>query len=186
MTKLQTKTEKTTKIHPIVQVTPVQLVGELMKMDGTGTSFEGMDCKVLVKMRKTGNRWHNRVYKFYSVNTVSNANYTNSVNRQREREGLEADFMALPRTWGERIGKSPVIQHKGQFYFSVHINTVTTDVTYQDVDGNDVAKEDFAEFLPKPSASRQGVENEVITRDYKIESILQIRMKGYTYIVKHG
>jgi len=188
----KTQTEKTTKIHPIATVTPTQLVGELLKMDGTGTSFEGMDCKVLVKMNKTAKRdgvkfenpYFGKVYKCYSVSTISNANYERAVNRQREREGKETDFEALPRVWGERVGKSPVIQHKGQFYFAIHVKTLTTDVTYEDVNGNAVEKESIVQFLPKKSSSRQGVENEIIVRTYKIESILQMRMKGGTYIVK--
>ena len=180
----QTTIQKTEKINVIVQTTPTQLVGELLKMDGTGTSFEGMDCKVLVKMRKTNNPYFGKVYKFYSVNSISNANYERAVNRQREREGKETDFETLPRVWGERVGKSPVIQHKGQFYFAIHVKTLTSDVTYKDVNGNIVEKESIAPFLPKKSPSRQGVENEIIVRTYKIESILKMRMKGATYIVK--
>ena len=189
----KTQTEKTTKIHPIATVTPTQLVGELLKMDGTGTSFEGMDCKVLVKMNKTAKRdgvkfenpYLNKVHKFYSLNVTSNAHYEAAVRRQQAREGQEVDFLAKPRKWGERIKKSPVVRHNGNFYFSTHVNTLTTDVVYKNIDGKIIDKANIEEFLPAKSASRQGLENEVIVRDYKIESIVQMRMKGCTYIVKH-
>ena len=94
MAKTKTKTtKKSAEITAVIRkISESELLGMFCKEKGV--NFEGMDCKVKVKMNKRGNPYHDKVWKFYTVNSITGANYEKSVNRQREREGLETDFIA--------------------------------------------------------------------------------------------
>src|ERR1035437_1522818 len=60
------------------------------------------------------------VIKVSRVNACMNFIYEKSVNRQRNREELEADFVAMPRKWGTRVFNgahiTPLIEHKGEIH----------------------------------------------------------------------
>lgn len=122
-----------------------------------------------------------------TVNGIANWHYEKAVNRQRQREGKTADFEVKPRKWGERIQGTPLVEHKGNFYLEMKVERVldtryflTTDEGYVPT-----TKEAVADHLrPSRGAPNQGVDRDVILRDYKVESIVTLRMGGREYQVR--
>ena len=120
--------------------------------------------------------------KVTKIGGVLNFNYQNAVNRQREREGIVADFVAEPRKWGTRIEGTPLVTHNGKTYIEAKIERseimgyIMPDLGV--VDENEVIK-----WLPARHNGRQAVEKAVILRDFSIENVRSIRMKGVEYII---
>ena len=120
------------------------------------------------------------------VNGVINFHYENAVNRQQAREGGEATFEAKPRKWGERIKGTPLVTHKGFTYLELKVEKALKTEYFIRQPGGVLApcqKSDVEEWLrpTRPSGGRQGVQREVVLRDYKMASIIEIRMGGICY-----
>jgi len=143
--------------------------------------------KMLKKHRETKdpNPFEGRVTKVSRVNGFINWRYANSVNRQRERErGDEAEaFEAVPRKWGVRVEGTPFVDHKDKRYVEVKVEGVI-ESEYR-VDGHPIAKEELAAYLPARSeSSRQGVEREIVLRDYGLDTITEIAINGARFEVE--
>jgi hypothetical protein len=134
------------------------------------------------KLRKTGNPL-GEVRKIAKVNGMINWVYSNAVNRQREREGVAGVFASFPRKWGERLEGTPLIAKDEFYYLELKVQR-SIEYAYVDADGRELDPELVAPFLPKRSRGRQGVEREVILRDYKLNNIKQIRIRGETYRIE--
>lgn len=159
----------------IVQMTPDELVEHVKNLKGTtAISF---DAVTDARLKKTGNPIPLPCAKWSKVNGMIGYNYENSVNNQREREGSERDFDAAPRQWGTRIHPC-VVEHKGNFYLTVKIERVLEQPRYFDANGKEREIMEVKPFLPSKGATRQGVEKEVIHREYGIENIRNLRMGG--------
>ena len=96
--------------------------------------------------------------------------YDAGVNRIREKEGVEPDFVAQPHAWADRTEK-PVIStnEKGdQFYLNLRVQD-TYETEYLDGNGNPIDKESLEPFRPKRSKIKsQGTEQELTWRMPKI------------------
>jgi hypothetical protein len=124
-----------------------------------------------------------RIKKWSKVNVCLGFIYQNSVNRQRLREELENNFVPAARRWGVRLEGTPLVHHKGSVYLETKVEK-SLDTQYY-LDDTPVEYDDVAEYLPKrDSDSRQGVQKEVILRDYKLESIRKINVKNMEYTIK--
>ena len=130
-------------------------------------------------IKSTGpNPFKDTVKKRSVVNGMIGFIYENSVNRQRFREGLETDFESFPRKWGTRLHGTPWVEHNGKRYLEVKVERVLS-TEYIDQDGNIIQPETIRPFLkPKNTTSRQGVENEIILRDYALNNIVELRLNG--------
>lgn len=154
-------------------------------------SFVTFRSRTTPRMRKTVNPYwdaDNRewnIEKVSVVNGIINFIYANSVENQREREGLDLEeFEPQPRMWGERIPDTPLVEHKGNYYLEVKVENVLETV-YVDSGGNVVDREEIEEFLYSSSQpSTQKTEKEIILRDYKIQNLEQINMYGGNFILK--
>lgn len=111
------------------------------------------------------------ITKLGEVNGVINWVYETAVNRQRVKEDKEPDFTAFPRKWGQRIKGTPLVEHKGQHYLEMKVQSAraryflaTREVPYEEVKPH----------LRPNGPSRQGVDNEIILRDYALEHIKAI------------
>lgn len=115
------------------------------------------------------------VVKRARVNGMIGWDYSNSVNNQRAREGNEEFFEVHPRTWGERIKGSPLVEYKGKHYLEVKVQNVLS--TEYFVDGELIDEETIKPFLPvkKPSA-RQETEKAILIADYSLDNIVAIRL----------
>lgn len=104
-------------------------------------------------------------------------NYTNSVNTQRAKEGLSEDFKAVARVWGNRIQNTPLVEHKGNNYLEVKVQSATSDFF---ANSARISLDKIKQWLYN-SETRQGLDKEVIVRDYKIENITRIKINKEEY-----
>jgi hypothetical protein len=108
-------------------------------------------------------------------------NYQRAVNRRREREGKEGDFVPSPRPWGQRIQGTPLVEHKGSFY--LEYTPMRTHLARTFLDGRlvlDTATlEDIERWRKRSSnAAHQGLETEFKVRTVSLENIRSIRCLG--------
>lgn len=124
------------------------------------------------------------VTKVSRVNVVINFTYQNAVNRQQCREGNAGDFVAQPRQWGERVEGTPFVQHKGRLYVECKVERVVGETEFR-VNGLPIDRSEIADYLPasRSSAEHQGVDREIVLRDYALDSILAVTMGGETFEV---
>jgi len=144
-------------------------------------------ARTVVRMRKTGNPYMGAT-KVARVNGFINWSYERSVNRQRGREGVEEEFKALVRKWGERQRDNknrllPFVLHKDKTYVEVKVQK---SLGYEyEFEGKPVAKDEINKFLPKrKEGARQEVERAVVLRDYALDSIQSVTVDGNTYEVE--
>ncbi len=154
-----------------------------------GASFVTISALTDARARKTGNPFL-AILKLSKVNGTINANYENSVNRQLAREGKEQlTFTAKPRAWGQRIEGTPLVEHKGKYYLSILPRHARKPFFFgKTAEGflKQVAKSAIESFLPpvRSSAEAQGVDKEVVTRDFSLESIGAIAIDGEQFRVR--
>lgn len=120
--------------------------------------------------------------KVSKIGGVLNFNYAAAVNRQREREGMTPDFVAEPRKWGQRVEGTPIVTHNGKFYVECKVEKSEV-VAYIMPDLSPVDPDEVAKWLPARHGGRQAVEKTIILRDFAVENIRSIRMKGSEYII---
>lgn len=106
--------------------------------------------------------------------------YANMVQRRLEQEGKEVKFELSPRKWGHRVPNLPIVEHKGKQYLEViYLKSGTTHYT---LDGKDIAPEDIQGLnLDKPEGKQGGLNDKVIIRTFKVESITRLRVGGKEY-----
>jgi hypothetical protein len=142
---------------------------------------------LITKTQPRLTKGHNlgEVFKVSRVNVVINFNYSNSVNRQMGREGMEQDFVAQPRKWGVRIAGTPFVSHNDKLYLEAKIEK-SLDHRYEDEKGDVIDSAKVTPFLPasrKPFTQTQ--EKEIMLRDYDMNNIIGITMDNETYLITH-
>lgn len=148
--------------------------------DIKGATFATIVTDTDARLKKTGNPFRGPVRKVSTVNVTLGFQYESSVNRQRAREDAEPDFKAEPRQWGKRV--TPIlVMHKGRIYLETKVER--SQARYVDAAGWTLDNTEVRPFLPSRGKSRQGVNREVIVRDYSLDSIRSISMKGEQYIL---
>lgn len=154
----------------------------LMLVGLRGASFATITTRTDARLRKTGNPF-GYVEKISRVNVTLGFQYAPAVNRQRVREGTDADFESMPRQWGTRSEHSPLlIEHKGKLYLETKVERSISH-EYRTADGTVLADEEVEPFLPARGTSRQGTEKEILVRDYAIDSIIGITFQGQDYLI---
>ena len=189
-----TTATKTTTTKPQTLLTDAQKTVVLTKQAIVDLLKESKGAKIVTlitqtepKMRKTDNPYIGKVIKVSRVNGMIGWNYSNSVNNQREREGMEADFQAKPRHWGERIEGTPLVEHKGNYYIELKVER-SLGHSYQFTDGTPLTDEQVEElqgFMPKPRKPQtQQTDKTIILRDYRLDTIMQLTMDKVAYQIK--
>jgi hypothetical protein len=129
---------------------------------------------------KTGNPHKDAVKRSHMLVNIG-FSYSNAVNNQREREALEADFIAQPRKWGKRKSLK-LVEHNGNTYVTMKAEKHHKTAYYSN--GVELTKEQVEPFKSaKSKSSTQGVEKEVEPRDFNISSIKKIKLRGELYEV---
>lgn len=160
-----------------------------------GPEFISLTVKTVPEMRKGGNPFIGRVFKVNTLNCQINGIYQNAVNNAREKEGSERTFEAAPLKWGMHVPDSPFIVHtkkgesKPSFYLQTRVLHSSTPDYY--LDGKFIEslplRDQVISFIPGKSQNceTQGVsgENEVIIRTFRLDSIMQMKYRGETYII---
>lgn len=140
------------------------------------------------RCRKTGNPYKS-VRKLSKVNGFTGANYENSVNRQQEREGKDPSFISGGRPWGERASPA-LVEKDGKWYLAIQPKATAKPLYFTKASDAEpyklTPKDKIAAFLPaeKSSAEAQGVDKEVVYRNYGLENIAAVTMNGETYRVR--
>jgi hypothetical protein len=170
-----------------VQAIKVVQLAEML-MNHKGSTAVTIVTRTEPEMRKTGNPFLGNVFKVSRVNGMIGFNYANSVNNQLNREDKNADFIASPRKWGNRLPRTPIVEHKGNLYLEMKVEK-SLGHRYEDASGiplDDATMLQVSSFLPnRPKAQSQGTDKEIILRDYKLASILSITYRGTCYLVTH-
>ncbi len=131
------------------------------------------------------------VKKISRVNCIINFQYSNVVNRQRDREGKEKDFVASPRLWGTRLQGLPFVSHinkngEAKIYLEVKMERIL-EIEYRDDLGNVIDETLINKWLKKKETTKikehQGLEKEVILKDYNVKNIITINIDGIGYII---
>jgi len=144
------------------------------------------------------NPWINKetgeveIRKIQKTNGCINVDYGSSVNRQRDREGKPTDFIPEKRAYGERVGDSKVLLHhitkKEQEYRQyIQFRPVRClDRRYVDFKNNEIPIEQIEPFLgDRKKTSRQGTKKITEWRNYRVENIFAVKMRGQLYVVRN-
>ena len=76
-------------------ITKTQLVDLLTKIDGKQATFISIVAEVDARLKKRGNKYSkDSITKINKYSGLINYNYQNSVNNQREREGIDTNFVS--------------------------------------------------------------------------------------------
>ena len=129
------------------------------------------------------------VAKLSVVNGFTGFDYEASVNRQHVREGTEATFAAQERAWGTVVSPA-LVENKGEFYLRLKVERTAKPVYLTRKTAESpwlvTPKETITPFLPPPStAPSQGLEREVVYRNYKLASLVSLSMDGSKYRIRH-
>lgn len=153
-----------------------------------GSSFVGIDTVTKVKLKGgKKNLLQGRVTKRMtgaSVMIFQNKNingYDAMVKRRLVNEGKSAeDFTLSARSWGTRIVNTPFVEHKGQYYLEViFLKAGNTEVL---LDGEVVDSNTIEGYPVSSPAGKQGdLDNKVIIRTFKIDSITAIKVNKIRY-----
>lgn len=162
------------------------ILKDLMK-SVNGTTFISIDTVTEVKLaggkknplqgrvQKRGVGHKVMVFQNKSVN-----GYEAMVQRRLTAEGKDpANFQLSPRVWGERIAGTPFVEHNGQTYLEVIF--LKPGKTEMLVDGQ--VFNDIIDGLPAEAinAEQGGLDNKVIIRTFKIDSLKAITINKQRY-----
>jgi hypothetical protein len=114
------------------------------------------------------------IYKLQELVVELNANYEDKVNDARLLEGKSNTFRAEGLVWGEAVD-NVLIKKDDQFYIkTIVIKSIGTQ-TFIANDGRVIPKTQLEPFLPAPTpAKKQGLDDEVVVRTFKLSSIIEI------------
>ncbi len=144
------------------------------------------------RARKTGNPY-SEVLKLTKINGFVGVDYGASVERQQAKDGQPVGFEAKQHPWGDKVEGTPLRAHRktGKLYLTLQPKKVIDRQTFfgrNPASGVlvQIPKATIAAFLPekRSAAPSQGVEHEVLTRDYALDNITAISLNGETYRVR--
>lgn len=153
-----------------------------------GASFIGIDTHTDVKL--TGgkkNPHQGRVTKRMigaAVQAFTNTNvnaYAAMVKRRLVAEGKPAtDFQLGPRAWGTRVPNMPIVEHNGAYYLEAIFHKPGNSEYLLD---GVVVDPSTIQGLPAASEGGEqgGLEDKVIIRTFKAESITELRINGNAF-----
>lgn len=167
------------QVHKISTILAEVNGASFISMDTTTTPtlLGGKSNPMKGRVRKHNTRANIMVFQ----NKNSNA-YDNMVKRRLLAEGKDPDLFKLsPRTWGQRLTGTPLVEHKGALYLEVIF--LASGQTAYTLDGQPIDKADIQGLNDKPVEGKQGsLDDKVIIRTFKLDSItrLSIGDKEYT------
>jgi hypothetical protein len=154
-----------------------------------GVSMASMDTMTEVKLEGgKKNPMLGRVYKLSKgipvmvcrSNEGGSVAYEKAVNRGLEKEGKPATFTSQGLANWLEVVSFPVLQHKdnGQKYLQLIYKGDPRETSYL-LDGQPIAKEDIIGFpRARATTGQGGLEDQVQVRTPKLDSILELRIKG--------
>lgn len=152
-----------------------------------GTTIAHMTMRTPVKL--TGGKKNPQQGRVEKVTTTpvlifNDANvsvYENKVNRQRIKEGKQADFKAGAPSWKYEPVAPGVVSYTSKAGVTenyLKVIKMGKQRTHYLLDGKPVAKESIEGFPPYRAPANQGVENTVDFRVVKLQNIVRLSVKG--------
>ena len=153
-------------------------IGKVAELDSRGVVPFSFTSITEPKLKKTGNPY-NKVYKVSQVNVLLGVDYEAQKNKELEKQGLPATFVAGPRAWGEHFTNSIVV-HNGKYYLVVNIQGSHSTYINVKEDGNFeiLDKTSVQPFLPSSSTS----DNKYHT--YSFNSIVSGTLDKQEYVIE--
>lgn len=154
----------------------------------TGASFVSIDTETVPTLKGgKGNHMQGHVVKRMkgaSVMVFSNRKtnaYEAMVQRRLQAEGKNpASFTVSERKWGTRMANLPIVEHKGQQYLEViFLKGGKVEYLYQ---GQPIDKTAILGLEDKSEAEQGGLDDKVVIRDFKAESIRAVRIDSVEYV----
>jgi hypothetical protein len=150
--------------------------------------------KCIQHSRKTGLSLHETFQGHTSITQLSRRygtcglTYEKTINNRLDKDGNDNHFQVESRSWGERVGKSFIIEHKEQSYlelFYENMNSAHTKHLYKFEDGSILTPAQVqsleTEFLPIKHGSKKqeatGISKQVAVNNIKLQNV--IRFSGY-------
>lgn len=133
--------------------------------------------------KRRNNPYAKTVLQVSRANGGINWRYAAAVNRQRGREGKPVDFRSDARAWGNPVALSPLVVHlmdTAEFYLEMKRERVER--WYFDIETlKQVPEAEVLPYLRRRKPSRQNLDREVTLRDYRLDHIAEITIKGETW-----
>lgn len=126
-----------------------------------------------------------KIFKVYKAVVSINKDYEKDVNQNRAIEGTEQDFQKEGLKWGHHAHGKAIIEKDGSLYLQTIVEGYRGGSEYFDEAGNPVNLSDIKPFMPvkKAEAPKQGLEDAVMVRTFKYESILQLAIKTDSLVI---
>jgi len=170
-------------------------------LDFNGTTFAGFvmetsfDSMMKKGSKNNRNPWIGRIKKVSHINGMlfkfgGDSHYQNMVNRRLAKEGKKMDFEAGSLPWGKAIDGTPFIEHNGNYYLRLIVNSAekpcyVVDGTKVYSSRKELEKETGVDewYNAKGKGETKegeqgGLENKVIVRNYRLDSIREIIYNG--------
>jgi len=107
---------------------------------------------------------------------MNNNSYNDMVKRRLESEGKDPESFCLgKRVWGERVPQTPFVLHNGQVYMEAIFLKSPKKVSYL-YNGEPIEKNQIEGLPVKEEGEQGGLENKVIIRTYKLDSVTRLKM----------
>ena len=151
-----------------------------------GASFVGIDTLTDVKLKGgKGNPHQGRITKRTIQNKNTNG-YEAMVQRRLTAEGKDpASFELGERAWGVRVPDMPIVEHfkDGVTNYYLEVIFLKPGKSVYLLDGVLISKADIIGLneVSADADSQGGLENKVIIRSFKADSITEVRIDGTVY-----
>ena len=147
--------------------------------------------KMVVKDRQTGspNPYLNKVVKVSRVNgIIGDFSFSKVVTNQLVREAIDVDsvepYVAAPRSWGNHVPNSGLVEHKGVLYLRITLpRMLFSEYLVNGKPATDIEKAAIESFLPVRKPTDHGTEKEIQYRDYTLNNIKELRAGGQIYTI---
>lgn len=155
-----------------------------------GATFLTIIAVTEAQLTEEGKEKFGRVWRVSHVNGQVNFNYENAVNKQREKEGVEEEFVARPRKWGTRLDSGPFISHVRQsdghheLYLELRVLNVI-ETTYRNEKGDLMTDAQIWTYIKKNKSQleHQMISKEIVVRDYNVKNIIAITLDNQTHLL---
>lgn len=172
----------------MAQINKQQLEEILSSDNANGNTFISIETLTTPKLKGgLKNPQQGRIVKKSVSNVMIFQNkhtngYNNMVKRRLENEGKDPEsFQLHPRKWGERVENTPLVKHKDQTYLEViFIKNISTEFF---LDDELINKDEVIGFQSR-KPDQGGLDNSVIIRTYKLDSIKKIKINKEEYLIK--
>lgn len=124
----------------------------------------------------------NAVVMVFQNKTVNG--YEAMIQRRLSQEGKDpASFTLGERKWGTRLENLPVVEHNGEYYLEVIFLKPGT--AHYCLDGQVIHPADIQgmRVVDKDETQQGGLDDQVIIRSFKFDSITRIKIDGNTFIL---